>query len=177
MAGSVLMLMRHAKSDWPVEECRDFDRPLAPRGVRDAPRVGKWLRRHGLVPDRIVSSPAERARATAERVAGKLRIPGKRIVFEPRIYEAGLRRLLEVVSEYGKDSGTLLLVGHNPGLEELLAYLADAEPPRDPAGKLLTAGAVAVLEFDRDIVVKPRSAHLRRLVRPRELRRAPDDGG
>lgn len=172
MAKCTLILMRHAKSDWPEDGRRDFDRPLARRGGKDAPRMGKWLRRNGLVPDKLVSSPAIRAHETAKYVAGKLRIPAKRIVLDERIYEGSLRQLQEVLGAHGADSATLLLVGHNPGLEELLLHLAAAAPPRDTRGKLMTAGAVAVLEFDGAICARARSATLRQLVRPRELKAA-----
>jgi phosphohistidine phosphatase len=177
MKKSLLILMRHAKSDWPQNLRRDFDRPLAPRGEKDAPRMGKWLQKHGLVPDLVVSSPAQRARATAELLVGKLHIRRKRIVFDDRIYEAGLRQLLDVIASRGADSDTLLLVGHNPGLEELLAHLASEPPPRDGRGKLMTTAAVAVLEFNGAIGTRPGSGRLQQLVRPRELKRAepPED--
>lgn len=174
MAKNVLILMRHAKSGWPEDGRRDFDRPLATRGAKDAPRMGKWLRKNGLVPDQVVSSPAARALDTAKYVAGKLHIPAKRILLEARIYEAGLRQLCEVVAAHGADSTMLLLVGHNPGLEELLLHLAAEPPARDVRGKLLTAGALAVLEFDGAIGGKARSAHLRHMVRPRDLKAAAD---
>lgn len=170
MAKCTLILMRHAKSDWPEDGRRDFDRPLARRGEKDAPRMGKWLRKHGLVPDKVVSSPAVRARDTAECVAGKLHIPARRIVHDERIYEGSLRQLQEVVVAHGADSATLLVVGHNPGLEELLSYIALEPPPRDGRGKLLTTAAVAVLEFDDAIRAGKRSGRLRELVRPRDLR-------
>jgi phosphohistidine phosphatase len=170
--------MRHAKSGWPENLRRDFDRPLAPRGEKDAPRMGKWLHQNGLVPDLVVSSPAQRARATAELVVGKLHIRRKRITFDDRIYEAGLRQLLDVVATHGADSDAMLLVGHNPGLEELIAHLASEPPPRDERGKLMTTAAVAVLEFNGDIEISPRSARVRQLARPREIKRAhPQDAG
>ena len=176
MKNSTLILMRHGKSDWPENLRRDFDRPLAARGEKDAPRMGKWLRKNGLVPDQMVSSPALRARATAELVAEKLRIPGKRITLDERIYEADLRQLLDVIAAHGADSDALLLIGHNPGLEELLAYLAQAPAPEDERGRVMTTAAVAVLEFKGSIGVRPRCARLRQLIRPRDLKSArPED--
>jgi phosphohistidine phosphatase len=108
-------------------------------------------------------------------VAGKLRIRKRRIVIDDRIYGTGVRRLLEVVSDHGKDSETLLLVGHNPGLEELLLYLVPAPVPRDETGKLMTAGAVAVLEFEESIAGKRHGAKLVKLVRPRDLKKKKPD--
>ncbi len=170
MKKGLLILMRHAKSDWPENLRRDFDRPLAARGEKDAPRMGKWLQKHGLVPELVVCSPAQRARATAELLAGKLHIRRKRIIFDDRIYEAGLRQLLDVVATHAEGCDTLLLVGHNPGLEELLAHLAAEPPPRDARGKLMTTAAVAVLEFNGAISTRPGSGRVQQLVRPRELR-------
>lgn len=170
MGKNTLILMRHAKSGWPDDGRRDFDRPLAPRGGKDAPRMGKWLRKHGLVPDMIVSSPALRARATAELVAGRLHIPARRIMFDERIYEASLRQLRDVITTHGADSNTLLLVGHNPGLEELLVHLAATPPPRDERGKLMTTASIAVLDFKGALRAAGGAATLRLLVRPRELK-------
>ena len=176
MKNSILILMRHGKSDWPENLRRDFDRSLAPRGEKDAPRMGKWLRKNGLVPDKVISSPALRARATAELVVEKLRIPRKRIIFDARIYEAELSQLLDVIAAHGADTDALLLVGHNPGLEELLMHLALEPPSRDERGKLLTTATVAVLEFKGSIGVRPRCARLRQLIRPRDLKSArPED--
>ncbi|MBI1732568.1 MAG: histidine phosphatase family protein [Gammaproteobacteria bacterium] len=172
---SLLILMRHAKSDWPDEVRRDADRPLARRGERDAPRMGRWLRKNGLIPDKLISSPALRARATAEIVAEKLRIRKKRIVLDERIYEAGLRRLLEVVAGHGADSSTLLLIGHNPGLEELLLHLASDPVARNDRGKLMTTAAAAVLEFRGRIGAERRSARLLHLVRPKDLKASATD--
>ncbi len=178
MKNSILIIMRHAKSGWPEQVRSDFDRPLAPRGEADAPRMGKWLRKHGLVPDKVISSPAQRARSTAELVVEKLRIPAKRIIFEDRIYDAGLRQLLDVVAAHGADTDALLLIGHNPGLEQLLTHLALEPPPRDERGKLMTTAAVAVLEFKGRIGVKPGSGRLQQLVRPRDLKSSrPKDTG
>ena len=169
---SLLILMRHAKSDWPENLRRDFDRPLAARGEKDAPRMGKWLRKNGLIPDLVVSSPAQRARATAELVVEKLRIRRKRVIFDDRIYEAGLRQLLTVLAAHAPGSDTLLLVGHNPGLEELITHLASEAPPLDGRGKFMTTAAVAVLEFNGAIGARPGSGRVQQLVRPRELKRA-----
>lgn len=147
-----LLIMRHAKSDWSKSSWNgsvssDFDRPLSKRGRRDAPRVGAWLYREGLVPDLILSSPAKRARATALKVCKRLDIDKQDILWEPRIYEATTDTLLEVLFECSGDAGTVLLVGHNPGLESLLRHLTDNDfdPPSD--GKLLPTAALARLEM------------------------------
>jgi len=165
-----LLLLRHAKSDWDSGTSTDFDRPLAKRGKNDAPKVGAWLYREGLVPDHVVSSPAERARQTATKVCKRLDFKKKRIVWDAAIYEARLPELLEVLSRVPPEAATVLLIGHNPGLEELLRHLVadDYEPPGD--GKLLPTAAVARLEMPDDWgLLDPGSAQLLSLTRPRAL--------
>ncbi|MQS15581.1 histidine phosphatase family protein [Streptomyces kaniharaensis] len=115
------MVLRHAKSAWP--DVADVDRPLAPRGRRDAPEAGRWLGRRGLVPDVVVSSPARRARETWELVAAQL--PGRPVVgFDPEVYGADADGLVRVLRGQDRRAGTVLLVGHNPAMQELVLQLA-----------------------------------------------------
>jgi phosphohistidine phosphatase len=160
--------MRHAKSDWAVTGRGDFARPLNTRGARDAPRMGRWLKAEGYVPDRIVSSPATRAYQTALYVAAELDCAPAAIVWEPQIYEADLTDLLEVLRRHDPGRGTLLLVGHNPGLEDLLCHLCRRIPPRAGDDKLLTTAAVAVLRCAGRSWEKG-AASLLAHARPREL--------
>lgn len=164
-----LILMRHAKSNWSDAGAADFDRTLAPRGKKTAPRVGKWLRRHGYIPDVLVSSPARRARDTAIRVGRELDIPKAQIAWDERIYEAGTADLLEVLQTHARGAGSVLIVGHNPGLDELLLFLCADEPARDPKGRLLTTGAAAVLKFAKEFKFEAGSARLKKLIRPNDL--------
>jgi phosphohistidine phosphatase len=142
--GRRLVLLRHAKSDWP--DVADHDRPLAKRGRRDAPAVGRWLGEAGYVPDAVVCSTARRARETWELAAGGLlaAVPGASptVRHEPRVYDASVLGLLMLVREFPPEWRTALVVGHNPGLAELTVGLAD--PPPDPPSAFPTA-AVAVL--------------------------------
>jgi phosphohistidine phosphatase len=131
--GRRLVLLRHAKSDWP--DVADHERPLAKRGRRDAPVVGRWLGASGYVPDAVVCSTAARARETWDLVSAGLAAaaPGAApaVRYEPRVYEATVLGLLMLVREFEPDWGTAAIVGHNPGLAELTAGLAgpDAELP------------------------------------------------
>ncbi|MGH8489777.1 MAG: SixA phosphatase family protein [Gammaproteobacteria bacterium] len=137
-----LLVMRHAKSDWDRGPGSDFDRPLAKRGERDAPRMGRWLREQALIPDRVVSSPAARARQTCLLVCEVLGIKKGQIHWEPEIYAAEVTTLLNVLARCPEKTQRLLLVGHNPSLEDLVAYLA-AGTGAVPAGeKLMPTGAV-----------------------------------
>jgi phosphohistidine phosphatase len=142
-----LLILRHAKSDWDSAAGSDFERPLAKRGKKDAPRVGEWLYREGLVPDFVVSSPAERARQTVLKVCKSLDFKKKEIVWDAGIYEAGVPRLLEVLARCPSAAATVLLVGHNPGLEDLVTYLAGDEVELPADGKLLPTAALARLEM------------------------------
>ncbi|KXX66013.1 SixA phosphatase family protein [Marichromatium gracile] len=165
-----LLILRHAKSDWDAGAVTDFARPLAKRGRRDAPRIGAWLYREGLVPDQVLSSPAERARQTAIMVCKRLDFDKRRIHWEPGLYEADLPALLEILAQCPQAAATVLLVGHNPGLEQLLQYLAgdDLEPPGH--GKLLPTAALVRLEMPADWTrLEPGCANLLALTRPRQL--------
>lgn len=114
-----LLLLRHAKSDWGDAGLRDFDRPLAKRGEKDAPRMGGVLTEKAVSPDLIVCSPAVRATQTMERFkdAASLDLP---IEFEPNIYEASVGELMKIVRRLPDDKNTVLMIGHNPGFEALL---------------------------------------------------------
>lgn len=165
-----LLLLRHAKSDWDSGSLTDFARPLAKRGRNDAPKVGSWLYREGLVPDHVVSSPAERARQTALKVCKRLDLKKNRIVWEARLYEAGVPELLGVLANCPGEAATVLLIGHNPGLEDLVRHLAgeDLEIPAD--GKLMPTATVARFEMPDDWrQLDPGSAHLVSMTRPRGL--------
>ncbi len=142
-----LMLLRHAKSDWP--DVPDQERPLAKRGRRDAPVVGRWLRGHGYLPDTVICSVARRTRQTWELVAPELG-GSPRVTFEPRAYAASAQTLLYLVRELPGPSRAALLIGHNPGIEELAAHLAEAPAPTGapPSPRLrFPTAAVAVFEF------------------------------
>lgn len=117
-----LLLLRHAKSSWHDESLTDFERPLNERGLGAAPFMGEYMRRQGLTPEVIVSSPAKRARQTAELVRKAARIEPD-IIFDKRIYEADVSTLLEVVAQFPAAPDKVLLVGHNPGFEALLNHL------------------------------------------------------
>ena len=134
-----LLLLRHAKSDWDDSSLRDFDRPLADRGKRDAPRMGRALKDRGPVPDLIVSSPAARAKATAE-AAIKSGGFAASLQFDQGIYDASTSDLVRIVRHLPDESSTVLMVGHNPGFEELVYRLSGSHERMTPA-------ALAAIEF------------------------------
>lgn len=117
-----LYLLRHAKSSWKDDSLADFDRPLKGRGRDAAERMGKRLASEKLKDAVLICSPAARTRETAQIVMNYsgLRLDQR---FDQRIYEASLRDLLQVVSEIPDEKQTAMMIGHNPGFEELLAFL------------------------------------------------------
>ena len=123
-----LLILRHAKSSWKHAGLADHDRPLNKRGLRDAPRMGRLLRDEGLLPDLIVSSTAVRALATAE-LAAQAAGCGADVLRDGRLYLAGPAAIAGVLAEAGGGAERLLVVGHNPGLEELLAALTGRAEP------------------------------------------------
>jgi phosphohistidine phosphatase len=118
-----LLILRHAKSSWADSSIDDWQRPLNDRGERDAPRAGEWLRARDLLPDLIISSDAIRARATAEAAAEAAGL-SKAIVLEPSLYHAAPEDVIEVLKAVNDEMRSVLIVGHNPGLEELVGKLA-----------------------------------------------------
>ena len=171
-SGRRLVLLRHAKSDWP--DVADHDRPLAKRGRRDAPVIGRWLGTSGYVPDAVVCSTARRARETWELVAtglaaaapGPSHVPAVR--YEPRVYEATVLGLLMLVREFDPAWRTALIVGHNPGLAELTVGLAS---PDSPSPQAFPTAAVAVLGLPGSwSEAAPGEARLLAFTVPAELR-------
>ncbi|HET7902282.1 MAG TPA: histidine phosphatase family protein [Candidatus Nanopelagicales bacterium] len=173
-----LVVLRHAKSAYPPGVV-DHDRPLNQRGVVDAKAAGEWIRANVGVPDHVVVSTARRARGTWTLAAGALGYIGAAgydadspgpLTVDPRIYEAGARTLLTVVSELPARVATAVIVGHMPGVEMLVDLLArDREPAAAAllARKYPTAG-VAVLETESawsDLA--PGSAYLSAFAVPR----------
>ncbi len=138
-----LYLMRHAKSDWNGYYVSDFERTLNKRGSKDAPMMGEVLQKL-ISPDLIVSSPATRAKLTAEAVALKLEYPPEEILFVEDIYEASASEILRVVNGLPDNKNEVLLVGHNPGLTDLINYLNSVRLDNLP-----TAGVVG-FSFDVD---------------------------
>lgn len=147
-----LLLLRHAKSDRSTS-LGDAERPLSERGRNAAPRIGATMAERGFVPDLALISPSERTRQTWALIAPQLK-ENTPTEFLPQLYLAAASRLLETIHKLGRDRHSLLILGHNPGLEDLAARLAAKQqsPEGDRAlGKLKTkfpTCALAVLSFD-----------------------------
>ena len=167
-----LTLLRHAKSGWDDAVQRDFDRPLNPKGRRAAAIVGRHLRREGARFDHVIASPALRVQQTLDEVAGGY---GQPIApnWDRRIYLASAATLIDLIRELPDTAAAALLVGHNPGLEDLVLLLVpDAAPGlRDAVEEKYPTASVAELRFaaDRWADVAEGGATLHRFTRPRDL--------
>ena len=138
-----LTLIRHAKSSHDLPLIQDFHRPLNGRGLQDAPLIGQHLKNAcHFSPDCLITSPAERARTTAAIIAREIGFPAAGLQEEPRIYEAPLRHLTAVVRHLPDAIHHAVLVGHNPGLEQLTNWLGG---PGTISG--LRTGGVVMLEL------------------------------
>lgn len=159
-----LLLLRHAKSSWKDNGLRDFDRPLNQRGLKAAPAMGKLIRKRKLEPDLALSSPAERARQTSQLVLEAAGLKTE-VRFDERIYEASVTRLLEIISQIDDEANVAMLVGHNPGFEELQEALTGE------AHSFPTA-ALACIEVNIEKWHKIRAGvgRLEWLVKPKELK-------
>lgn len=156
-------LLRHAKSSWKDSDLSDFERPLNGRGREAAPLVGQFILQNKIRPDLILSSPAERARETATLVIKAAKLSAE-LRFDERIYEASAARLLDVVSQIDESVGVAMLVGHNPGMEDLLETLT-GERHSMPTAAL----ARIILDVEKWSKVRERTGRLDWLVRVKEL--------
>jgi phosphohistidine phosphatase len=161
-----LIVLRHAKSAWTDDDLLDHERPLAARGLRDAPRLGRWLADNQYLPEHVVCSTARRTKETWQRVAGEL--PGAPSVdYDDELYGGGPEEFLAAVRRVPETVTTLALVGHEPGVGELTLQLAGyGDDTRDVQAKFPT-GAAAVLATD-DSWDDLAAARLVAFVRPRD---------
>ena len=149
-----LILLRHAHAEPAVSGQADLDRPLSPVGLAEAEAAGKWLKENKLLPDCVLCSPSRRTRETLEAVMTAIGYVEKRL--EDRIYEATPGTLAALVDER-RDLDRVLIVGHNPGLEQLVALMTDGTSS-DYRG--MPPGGVAVLGFPREASIEPGVASL-----------------
>jgi phosphohistidine phosphatase len=164
-----LMLMRHAKSDWSSHSA-DIDRPLNARGRKDASRMGSYLNEQVLVPDRMVVSPAQRTQETAELLLSDLSVPEKNIIVDKELYLADRETLCEVVELYAIENQRLLILAHNPGMDDMVEYLASTPPQLSAGGKLMATCAVACFQLKSvDALKKTGQGDLQHLFRPGEI--------
>ena len=158
----ILLLLRHAKSSWKDKYQRDFDRPLNDRGKKAAETIGQYIRKEGISPELVLSSTAVRARQTTDIVLRAARLQSE-LRYDERIYEASPSRLMEVISQIDEKLSSVLLVGHNPGMEELLNLLTASSEHMATAtlAKIRLDGAdkwtrIAAGKGNVDLIIRPR---------------------
>jgi len=157
-----LYLLRHLKSSWDDPALPDRERPLAPRGQKAGKKIARHLRKTGVSPDLVLCSPAVRTRETLETVRAELGEP--EVLFVERLYAASDNELLEVLRNVEPDVGSVLVIAHNPGLEDLSIALSGTSQAKFPTG------ALATLAFDGAWdELEPGSCELTDFVVPREL--------
>lgn len=127
-----LLLVRHAKSSWDDPDLADRDRPLNKRGTRDAAAMAQRVAQRPDRPERIITSPALRARRTAEAMAAALDLAPESLVVDARIYEAAAAELLEVICSLDDRHAHVMLVGHHPGVTDTVNALTGANIEKVP---------------------------------------------
>jgi phosphohistidine phosphatase len=157
-----LYVLRHAKSSWDNAELADFDRPLNDRGESTAPFMGEFMAANGFEPEVIVSSPAVRARRTAQLAKEGANMPAE-IIYDDRIYEASPRTLQTVAASIDDRFDSAMLVGHNPGMEGFVRLLTGRSEEMPTA-----ALAVIDLDIERWAEIDTGLGALRRLIRPKD---------
>lgn len=160
-----LILLRHAKSDWDSAADGDFARRLSQRGRRDAPRIGNWLRENGYTPQIIIGSPSARTTETIELVCTALPYPQDRVLYEQQLYHGTAEQICQTAVAQLERCECVLIVGHNPGMEQALwAYCPTAEPVTH--GKVMPTCTAAVIELQN---ATDANGNLRDLMRPSDL--------
>lgn len=149
-----LYIIRHAKSSWKDETLNDFERPLSKRGKSNAPMMGARLKKKGVMPDIIISSPAKRAKSTAEIIAKEIGYK-KKVLFDENIYESSVEELRKILTALDDKNSTVFLVGHNPELNMLVDYYVKFYE------NIPTCGVVEIaFACDRWAEIEPKNAKL-----------------
>jgi phosphohistidine phosphatase len=170
-----LLLLRHAKAERPEPGMQDISRGLIDRGRKDAAKIGVYVARHALVPDRVVVSPSARTQETWEYAAAAFK-PAPAAMSAERLYDATPHDIIGVVKDSPRAARTLMLIGHNPGLHEaavMLIAAGDIDARERLREKLPTSGLVVIdFAFDDWNKLHPQSGRLERFVSPKTLEAA-----
>ena len=163
-----LYIMRHAKSDWSGPQISDFERPINKRGTRNAMRIGEWMNENNHIPQKIISSPALRAKETIELVTEQIsKFNLEDLTYEDELYLAGFTQLIEFINTYKDKVQSLMLVGHNPGIENLVNYLCDRSGDKET---IVTTANLFIFKFSSDSFnTAVDTIELVEAIKPREL--------
>ncbi|QFT31250.1 2,3-bisphosphoglycerate-dependent phosphoglycerate mutase [Labrenzia sp. THAF82] len=172
-----LLLLRHAKSDWGDDDLEDIDRPLNSRGKTAAMKMGRYLQQNGLLPNQIMCSTSQRTRETLSRVLQFLPQEAQ-IHLISDLYRQSEDDYTPLIRKYGGRAQNLMVIGHNPATEDTALSLTGTAAPEalaDLEEKYPTA-ALSVLDFDIAdwSELGPKTGHLERFVKPRDLKDEPD---
>ena len=140
-----ILLLRHAKSSWSDPGLDDFDRPLAGRGLKDVPRMGKFLKKIRYKPEYVVSSPAARAAQTARICVESMKQDEQIIVWDENLYFESSQKYIEAVQQSPNRVDTIMLVGHNPLIETAATVLSGRK--KNTAFRIPTAGLVCLESY------------------------------
>jgi phosphohistidine phosphatase len=166
-----VILLRHGKSSWSDPTLADLDRPLAPRGERASRTIAKYMRRKKIRPALVLCSPSLRTRQTLEAIESSLG-KGSAVKLVPQLYAASERELLERLRAVPDSVGSVMLIGHNPGLHDLARALASRGADLPKLEQKFPTAALATLAVDSNswAVLRPGDAELINYVIPRQLR-------
>ncbi len=165
-----LYLMRHAKSDWSGLGTSDYDRPINHRGEKNAKRIGAWMAENNFLPEKIVSSPAIRARQTIEIVSEQFGPSQVKIDLDEDLYLASLGTLIEAVQLYKNDVSSLMLVAHNPGMDYLVNDLLSRSINTISGHIVMTTANLAIFEYkDSHFDPEKDKGNLIEFVQPKKL--------
>jgi phosphohistidine phosphatase len=164
-----LYLLRHAKSDW-TENTDDFNRPINDRGKRAAQRIGVWMAKNKLTFECVISSPAERAKVTAQKMLKAKGQGDQNIILDQRIYMAEERDLFSILKEIPNETKSVLLVGHNPAIEMLFLSLQNKKMKYLKSGKLFPTATLAHFTLSKPWgKIKSGCAQLEHVIYPKSL--------
>lgn len=144
-----ILLLRHAKASRSGDS--DFERALTRRGRRDAPRIARWMKARDLVPDHVIASPSRRTRETTELVLEEMGLAAAEVIWDERVYNADVPALLETLRACPATARRVLVVGHNPGLEDLVRHLGGATAREPEKGKFFPPCALARLRAGTEL--------------------------
>jgi len=164
-----LLIIRHGKSDWSTNE-NDFERPLKKRGKRESRRLGIWMLQQQLIPDFILTSPAVRAVSTAKKLCKSMEISNSHIHSDSRIYKANSYTLKQIIQQLPKQANRILIIGHNPGLADLVLKLADKTITMPEDCNLLPTATLVHFKLKNDFAnLVDYSATLQNIIRASSL--------
>jgi phosphohistidine phosphatase len=163
-----LYLLRHAKSSWDNPALPDRERPLAPRGLRDAKRIAKHIGQLGITPALVLCSPALRTRETLDLL--RPRLAEAAVEVDEQLYGSSSETLLERIRSVPDDVGSVLLIGHNPGLQDLALVLASRGAKLKRLEAKFPTAALATLAVGHWSTLSPGDAELVAYVVPKQLR-------